>query len=337
MSNRIFLMAMITMVGSIALACNIPVFRYALERWHPDPCEILVFHQQDLSASEMNVLQGVLPTRVGGSLVKRSVEPAQSLGEVKFVNTTEMAADLRSLWERRKGDAKVDVPYVMVRGDVGPLTQFPLWNGSLAEFGQSGVFQSPARKELCRRLVAGDAVIWLLIAGADEEATDQARKQLAEELPRLSKQINLPEGIGLPGSELYSEVPLLVQFSQLEIDRDDDKEAFLINLFSSIRPEETARGEPLVVPVFGRGRALEVIPASALNSQLMMDLTLFLSGACSCQVKDQNPGFDLLIDHDWNQDLFASGDEPPPAKSIKQGRGSGQTPEPQLLDIPPGR
>ena len=337
MANRIFLLALITMIGSIALACNIPVFRYALERWRPDPCEILVFHQQDLSVSEMQLLETVLPARVEGSLIKRNIERANSLGEVKFVNTVKSSGDVRALWEQVKGDSAINLPYVLVRGDVGPLQQFPLWRGELTEFKQSGVFHSPARKELCRRLIAGDAVIWLLITGKDQQATQRARQQLANELPRLSKQVNLPEGIGLPGSELYSEVPLLVQFSQLEIDHDDEQESFLVNLFSSIRPLETSRGEPLIVPVFGRGRALEVIPASTLNAQLMTDLTLFLSGACSCQVKDQNPGFDLLIDHDWNQELFATGEEPPPATSIKQGRGSGQTTAPQLLDIPPGR
>ena len=38
------------------------------------------------------------------------------------------------------------------------------------------------------------------------------------------------------------------------------KESFLIELFSDIRPLEVSSGEPLVIPIFGRGRALEVIP-----------------------------------------------------------------------------
>ena len=125
-----------------------------------------------------------------------------------------------------------------------------------------------------------------------------------------------------------------MKFSVLEIEKQDKKESFLVNLFSKIRSEEAAGGEPLVVPVFGRGRALEVIPAAELNPRLMTDLTLFLSGACSCQVKDQNPGFDLLINCDWKQELFLEGTEPPPARSTGQGD---RTKQPQLLSIPPGR
>ncbi|MFM2004098.1 MAG: hypothetical protein RI963_3524, partial [Planctomycetota bacterium] len=34
----------VLLFGSVAMACNIPVFRYALERWRPDACEVIVFH-----------------------------------------------------------------------------------------------------------------------------------------------------------------------------------------------------------------------------------------------------------------------------------------------------
>ncbi len=59
---------------------------------------------------------------------------------------------------------------------------------------------------------------------------------------------------------------------------------------------------PVVVPVFGRGRALEVIPAADLTGSLIEDLTLYLSGPCSCQVKERNPGFDLLMATDWERE-----------------------------------
>ena len=33
-------------------ACNIPVFRYSLERWKPDNCEVIVFHDGELTKAE---------------------------------------------------------------------------------------------------------------------------------------------------------------------------------------------------------------------------------------------------------------------------------------------
>ncbi|MFT5104551.1 MAG: hypothetical protein ACI9UA_000166, partial [Pseudoalteromonas tetraodonis] len=32
----------------------------------------------------------------------------------------------------------------------------------------------------------------------------------------------------------------------------------------------------------------------------------FLTGACSCQVKAQNPGWDLLLSADWEKGLLAA-------------------------------
>lgn len=337
MVNRWLPLILLTTLGSAALACNIPVFRYALERWQPDRCDVLVFHSAPLGRSDIRELQAVLPDRLEGIPEQSVAKPLQSLGKVSFIDVASVDAEHKAVWDRLSKNRLPSLPHVVVRGDVGSVKRFSLWQGSLTEFRQSRIFQSPARTEISRRLLAGDSVVWVLVTGRDQEKTAKARQLLRQELPRLSKQIQLPEGIGLPGSELYSDVPLLVKFSQVELKHDDPQESFLVNLFSSIRSIEVAAGEPLVIPVFGRGRALEVIPGSELNAQLMTDLTLFLSGACSCQVKEQNPGFDLLTDRDWNQELFPGGDQPPPSRSIAPGDRRGQKSKPQLLDIPSGR
>ncbi|MDA9777263.1 hypothetical protein N9D38_02400 [Rubripirellula sp.] len=337
MANRWLALVCFATVGSALLACNIPVFRYALERWNPDACEMILFHSGPLQTDEEIQLRKLLPSRIQGWSHSETVVASQSLGALSFVDLQTANEDQKKLWNGLSKTSSSDLPYLLVRGSVGSTNQFPLWKGPLSELEQASLFRSPARVEMSRRLLAGDAVVWLLVTGLDQEKNEAIRQRLDLELPRLAKQIQLPEGIGLPGSELFSEVPLLVQYSYLEIDRNDGKESFLIDLFSSIRPLEVSKGEPLVIPVFGRGRALEVIPGSELNPHLMTDLTLFLSGACSCQVKEQNPGFDLLIDCDWKDELFPEGDEPPPARSIGQGAKRGQSAAPQLLDIPRGR
>ena len=97
--------------------------------------------------------------------------------------------------------------------------------------------------------------------------------------------------------------------------------------------EPDSQDEPLLAPVFGRGRALEVIPAKQVDAGLIEDLTMFLCGACSCQVKERNPGFDLLLSTNWNQELYgADGEAPSPVTTLER------TPATQpLLTIPPGR
>lgn len=109
------------------------------------------------------------------------------------------------------------------------------------------------------------------------------------------------------------------------------EELFFKNWLRGFYGVEKSEHEPLVVPVFGRGRALEVIPASSVNDALIEDLTLFLCGACSCQVKDMNPGFDLLLDAQWETDLFGEDGLVPSPEPPKMQQS------PVLLQIPPGR
>ena len=125
-----------------------------------------------------------------------------------------------------------------------------------------------------------------------------------------------------------------MKFSVLQVNASDSKEAFLTELLKGFEPDAIDAGEPVVVPVFGRGRALEVIPAQLLDAGLIEDLTLFLCGACSCQVKERNPGFDLLTNTNWDAALFEDDSQSTPTLELTATKH--QT-EPELLEIPSGR
>lgn len=310
-------------VVTTAVACNIPVFRYALERWKPDQCEVVLFYSDALTAQQESILQAVDPEARQG----------QPSANVKIVRCdVNSSTDERlGLWKSLQAGSDVSLPYVLVRTKLGPGRLINGWHGPLTSVSDAGVVNSPVRRELSRRLLTGHAIVWLVIGSADKVKNQEARTMLSENFATLSRTIELPEGIGLPGSELHSDVPLLLRFSLLEVDRHDEKEDFLVKLLSGFQPDAFAAGEPLIVPVFGRGRALEVIPAEDLNNRLMEDLTGFLSGACSCQVKEQNPGFDLLLSVDWNRELFGEGVAPPPERTTRDRD------KPVLLTIPPGR
>ena len=322
------------MSASASLACNIPVFRYALERWQPDNCEMIVFHHGPLDQEQQQWLAQLKQEQLG-----RGDDNSSSLTLSDLSSPTPAHT---GLWDSIKKTAKhgVKAPYLLVRMKLGKGHIVNGWHGPLSDAVKVGIMNSPARRELANRLLAGHSVVWLIINSDKERKSptdiqklnQQARQSLKKSFPWLTTNVQLPEGIGLPGSELHSEIPLLLKFTLLEIDRNDPKEAFLINLFSEIQPEAAERGEDLIIPVFGRGRALEVIPSSVLTTPLIKDLTVFLSGACSCQVKEQNPGFDLLMSVDWNTKLFGEGNAPPPVRTDRDRLNQ----KPELLTIPPG-
>ena len=52
--------------------------------------------------------------------------------------------------------------------------------------------------------------------------------------------------------------------------------------------------------MFGRGRAYDGLVGERLTPQSIEDACRFLTGACQCTVKAQNPGLDLLMRVSWD-------------------------------------
>jgi hypothetical protein len=67
----------------------------------------------------------------------------------------------------------------------------------------------------------------------------------------------------------------------------------------STEPDLAAVREPIVFPIFGRGRALYALVGKGIRAETIEQAATFLIGKCSCQVKEQNPGTDLLLTADW--------------------------------------
>jgi hypothetical protein len=62
---------------------------------------------------------------------------------------------------------------------------------------------------------------------------------------------------------------------------------------------------PVVFPIFGQGRALYALVGEGIKHETIDRAATFLIGKCSCEVKEQNPGFDLLLAADWKALLAA--------------------------------
>ena len=60
-----------------------------------------------------------------------------------------------------------------------------------------------------------------------------------------------------------------------------------------------------LAPVFGQGRVLGAWTGETMDVEGIEEESFFLTGACSCEVKAQNPGWDLLLDVDWEKALRA--------------------------------
>ncbi|MGH7136156.1 MAG: hypothetical protein ACREHD_10475, partial [Pirellulales bacterium] len=200
-------------------ACSVPVFRYALERWPADLFEVDVFYRGTLTADQRALVSQLEDqSQINGGAVN---------WEVIHCNLDEeLAEDLQAV-----GDTLGDVPlpHVVLRRPGGRRGSAVVWSGLLSEVKPS-LWTSPVRDDLIQRLATGDSVVWLVFRGSDEAQSKQVVEQLQEQLPRLAAEIPLPAGVGLPGSELLTQLPLDVRFSVLEVDGKSADEAMLRNL-----------------------------------------------------------------------------------------------------------
>ena len=307
----------VCLLATPALGCSIPVFRYALERWPAD----LFVATVDMPAE---------PPAAVRDAVHWLEDQAQPNGGPLNLAVERTPASEQS---RREGQGTLAITRHS-RGQEATV----LLTGPLTE-AETALAAGPWQDELIRRLATGDAVVWLVLEGDEPEAAKRAAAVLNEELPHLAEDTVLPRGIGLPGSELLAPIPLEVRFSVLTVPVEAAGEHLLRATLlagqreSAVEEEAIEPQAALVVPVFGRGRAATVLPARTVTGDAVAEFTAFLCGACSCQVKQLNPGFDLLLPVDWDQVLFGEGLAalPPLAAEPAAPR------QPELVPIPAGR
>ena len=71
-------------------------------------------------------------------------------------------------------------------------------------------------------------------------------------------------------------------------------------------PDLRSFTDPIVVPVFGRGRTYYALVGKGIRGETIEENCQFLCGACSCQVKNENPGVDLLMAVNWSDKIGGS-------------------------------
>jgi hypothetical protein len=169
---------------------------------------------------------------------------------------------------------------------------------------------SPARTALFRRLTGADSFVWLVVKSGDADADAAIVRQL-ETRPGPAAVAGDAERTDPAAPE--NPPTAACRTSVIAIEPDAPAEALLLGLLRVFAPSvhKGAKG-PIAVPVFGRGRALEQFPAVDLTAAVIGEVRAFLSGFCSCQIKELNPGKDLFIPEDWDEALAQQPEVPKP-------------------------
>ena len=303
MKTRLLALLILVAMPVLSRACSIPVFRYALERWELAPYEITVFYEKQLPPQFEKLLK-----------TAEAAAPKANVMITRVDLAGKFAPEYTKLWARQP--AQKPLPWLVAWRPDADANLPDAWSGPLTEENLRRLLDSPARQQLVDKLSHGTTAVFLVLAGADEAANAKAVALLDKELPRLAKQVQLPEP-SPEGPQIRTGVPLKVEFAVLKLKRADPGEQALIRSLLSSEKELAKVQGPIVLPVFGRGRVLCSLFGDDLNLEALKGVVRFMCGECSCQLKELNPGTDLLIAADW-QDLLQKAGPPLPRVAVQQ-------------------
>lgn len=340
--------------SGVSEGCNTPVFRYALEHWPAEDYRFVVL--VDGHPSE-ELRQKVESMRVlGANLDIRWID----VGKVKeggfgwgwpkdflpyaFLKAPvsgdgESCADGRVL-SGLGGRAKSHGGHAKSEGD-----GMVVWEGSPEDAELEFLGDSPARKKVAERILAGESAVFLVIERGNAAKMMAVVRRLDEQLRLAERTVTLSKP--LQEGKISAKIPLQMKFSVLVLSANDPKEKLFVSQVMQLRGKqgvgdgsskpvkdlwEIGEDAPLVVPVIGRGRAVSLLRAQDLDGEEIRKLCSYIAGPCSCEVKRQNPGADLLFAVDWVKEVEPVGLE---KGSVSDGQNAATDYECKLTCLEP--
>ncbi len=205
----------------------------------------------------------------------------------------------------------------------------PLWTGNMTSEEAGIIGDSPARREIARRLLKGESAVWLLIEAGIDYKDYRILKLLSEEIKNIG---NAPSAAANPlppeadgKKEGGSEPKSQGRMSIVRISRDDAAEKTLLKMIADIEPEiMNVSNDPVLVPVYARGRILGLMSNDEISRESIKNKIELILGGGADREKGLSSGTALLLSVDW--DAFAGGklaiDEELPALKDFSGKFS---------------
>ncbi|MBM4092352.1 MAG: hypothetical protein FJ276_23445, partial [Planctomycetes bacterium] len=279
-----------------ASACDTPVYRYAMYRWQPGPYEVYHFHREKLDSAAEGVRGRI--GQVGEKDEVRANVMFLPVDVAKEADLKRLPPDVKEAWEKRE---EKSVPHYLISS---PRARH-LFQGLLDEKEIAALVDSPARQQLGKLLQEGKAGVYVLIPGADEKATGEAEQVVRGVLSDVASgkiMTYTPPAMDRSGGQEDEGEPAAprTELGLLKVSREDAAEQWFVKTLLSLEPDLVDSKEPLLFLIFGRGRALFSCLGKGIYADNLIQDIDYITGACSCMVKEQNPGMDILMRYDWD-------------------------------------
>jgi len=263
----------ISLACSSAFACSVPVFRYALEYWQPDPYQIILSYNSTGTNNLPDVLDEINKYKNNRSFTLRKIKDPKSTGKI------------------------------ILKYPASTRIQDNVYENYLTKENFNKILQSPLRQKLINKITSGDSLIFLLLEGSDKKQNNHIANIILKNIPIFEKEIKLPyEYTNIPKEDLKSYYTNIVfKLSMIKLSRTNAEENVFINILTKSLPEKIyKKSDPIVFPIFARGRMLAALREKEVNYRILKNICEYVAGECSCEIKSQNPGFDIFIPLGWN-------------------------------------
>ena len=351
-----FLVIVLVGLAAPVMACQVPVFRYALENWDPEPYLLLVPHRDKLSAKDKELIgQLEQVVREHGKTLNldvKVVDLSQSTDPVleavlgpkaKLIQSPQMVLVFpfdvapppkASLTTTSDSQDKPAAGQTAAPSGLTPIpagfTPVPpgqatcpdgkcgglrsgaarlAWRGELTAENIGQLAASPARKQIIDRLLAGQSAVWVLLESGDKSQDDAAAAQLEKSLAEMQRTLKLPDKKTIETDESFkpgTKIELRLEFSVVRIPHQRGDDALFATTLLNGDPDVAGKEGPVAMAIFGRGRSYYALAGADIKPEGIEEHSRFLGGDCSCQVKAENPGFDLLTAVDWQKAVMGS-------------------------------
>ena len=308
----VLMLGMLLAAAPVARACNVPVFRFALERWESDNYVMVIAHDVPLTPAQQQ------------SVDKLAALSSENGGKA---NLTVQVLDLVATPDDPAGEhlplTGATLPAAFLFYPAGFGTPTLVWQTPLVAENLQDLAGSPVRDEFVAQVTKGCTAAWLLLESGDRAADDRAEQLLRESLTAAEQDLALPPGVVHPSgavtgdesapkdngyfdpeNQLDSGIPLRIAFDVIRLSASEPREAVLRGMLLHTAPGlMEKRSQPMAFPLFGRGRILQPLVGEEIQTSNIAAIARYLCGPCSCQVKRQNPGVDMLLEMDWETKL----------------------------------
>ena len=142
----------------------------------------------------------------------------------------------------------------------------------------TGLSSSPLREKIAAELMAGKLCVMLYLKTDNKEKDEKGLNTLRQAI----------------ASSPFSEIITVVELS-----RNSEDEHHFASLLLNVEDDLKDIQEPMLFGIFGRFKALEPLLGKGITEENINLMISYFTAECSCLIKDDLPGTDILFTNKW--------------------------------------